>query len=220
VWVWFAATFAGLLGVSLGRTVRTVRLRRQARHRLAPGVDEWRQHTIDITIDGAGDVPVATVIDGSHGVTRAFQVVTSDGATLQVPAGLVLQLATRLDVVDGAYHAAAGTPFSLFVSTWSKPDDPMRTPGRIGDGARLVLHPRGWNPAYVIDRALDVRWRALRLASAIAVPAGVVALIALDPMWVGLGIAGVAVLAFDAFFVQSRLMALYTTRSSPPALPE
>jgi hypothetical protein len=183
-------------------------------------MDEWNQHTIDITIDGAGVVLLATVLDRSHGLTRAFQVVTTDGVALQVPAGLVLELATPLDVVDGSYHAAAGTAFSLFVSTWSKHEDPLRTPGRIDDRARLVLAPRGYNPAQVVDHALQLRWRAARVASALAVPAGLVALVAIDPMWIGLGIAGVAVLAVDAVFARSRLMALYTTRSSPPALPE
>ncbi|HUJ63321.1 MAG TPA: hypothetical protein VLX92_32705 [Kofleriaceae bacterium] len=220
MWLWFAGAFAGLLGVSLGRTARALRSGQAARRTLAPADEEWRHRTLDIELDGQGDVALARVLGRSSGMTVAFRVIAADGQLIEVPAGLMLELAIEPRVVDGRFVAPARAPYSLYVSSLVPGDGPLRAASRIARDTKLILHPRGWNPVVQLERGLDRRWRKRRLAALVGVPAAITALIAVSPLWVWLGALAAAVLGFDAIFLRSAMVELHCTEPARHALPE
>jgi hypothetical protein len=219
MWIWFAGIFAGLLGMSLGRTIRWMRLQHRARARgdLAPLDREWRQRTLDVVIAGSGEVPLASVRDRLSGITVEFRLIVADGLTLEVPAGLLLEIAAPLRAVNGLFTAPAQTPFSLFISTLIPGDGPLRTATRISRGTRLILHERGSNPVREIEPSFDRRWRKCRVAALLGIPAIIVALIATSTQWAWLGVLGSALLAVDAVFLQSTIVMLNCVEDGPRA---
>jgi len=220
MWIWFAGIFAGSLSVSLGRVIHVMRLQRRARARggLAPLDRQWRERTVDVVVAGSGDVPIASALDRLRGITVAFRLITADGLTLEVPAGLALEIAAPLRAVNGLFTAPAQTPFSIFISTWVPGDGPLRTATRLSRGTRLILHERGWSPARAIEPSFYRRWRARGVAAFLGIPAIIVALIAMSTQWAWLGVIGSAVLVVDAVFLQSTMVMLNCTQDGPNAV--
>ena len=220
-WIWFAGGFAVALGVSFERTVRLMYLQRHARARsgLAPIDREWRERTLDVVIGGSGDVPLASALDRLRGITVGFRLIADDGRSLEVPSGLVLEIAAPLRAVNGVFKAPAQTPFSIFISTLVPGDGPLRSATRISSGTRLILHERGWNPVREIEPSFDRRWRKRGVATFLGIPAIIVALIAMSTQWTWLGVIGCALLAVDAVFLHSTIVTQNCTEEGPRAAP-
>lgn len=219
-WLVFAAVFAGLLGVSFGRTRRTLRQGHRARAQLGAADEEWQRRTLDVVIAGTGEVPIAMELSVSKGTAIQFRMIATDGTEIEVPAGILIEVAMPLRARDGTLHLLANHPYSAFISSYVPGDGPLRTSHRVPTGARVVLHERGWNPVRHVARLLHKRWRWSRVGLFVAVPGAIVALIAASTSWLWLGLVAAGVLTFDAVFLRSALVSLTTTTDGRRALSE
>lgn len=219
IWLVFAAAFACVLGASFRRVSRSILHGQRARLRLSDSHDEWQRRTLDVVIAGEGEVTVAVALQHHSGTATGFRMITTTGAEIEVERGAWVEIAVPTKRRGQLLVLHAGQPYSVFVSSHTAGDGPLRTSTRVPASAKLIFHQRGWNPVKHMEQLFQRRWRRSRVLGFIAAPATIVALIAWSTWWVWLGILGVAVLVFDAVFLQSAFVALSTTSTGPRELP-
>lgn len=130
---------------------RSPRARRRLRALVASFDRQWRDNTLAATFEGAGEIAIAVSLGRSHGLTREVRVRLADGGTLDIPAGLVIELFVSLPMRDGLFYATAGTPYSLYTSARPVVDVVYRGARRLAPGTRLVLHRAGYSPRAVLE---------------------------------------------------------------------
>jgi hypothetical protein len=219
IWLVFGAAFASVLGVSFSRAGRSMRDGRQARLQLGDAEDEWQRRTLDVVISGEGEVAVAVELQHHRGTATGFRMVTTGGAEIEVEPGAWVEITVPTKRRGQQLMLNAGQRYSVFVSSHMASDGPLRASTRVPASAKLIIHQRGWNPVKQVDRLFQRRWRRSRVLGFVFAPSTIVALIAWSTWWVWLGILALAVLVFDAVFLQSAFVALNTTRTGPRELP-
>jgi hypothetical protein len=189
VWIGIAAAFVIVIAVELSLVVESRRYHRSWSKLFAWELADWRANTIEVEIQGSGDVPVVV-----HCRSQGFALRTKDRRLLDVPTGLDMQaffsgwLTTRRVVLP------AGTRCGLYLSTLSS------SGLRITPRSYLALHELGWTP-FEHDKAFRWRWRAIALALALLIT--MVPLVALNPSWASLAVVALVLYAYGLFVEQA-----------------
>ena len=185
VWLGFVTVLALLLAFAFRSAARVVSYGRACREFFRSYAEDWRAQTIEVVINGTGEVPIVT-----HGRTHAFSVRTASGETIAFPAGLDLITAFSPSPDGPTLVLRAGHRCGLYIST--------RHAGaiRVDRAPHMILHTIGWSP-YVRDSGAPQHWRWSRVALVIVASAALAALVGWSPVWGTPGWIALGLLAWD-----------------------